>query len=777
MRRWYAAFDAFLLTSANEGTPVVAIEALAARGARSSQRTPAAPRPSSTTARPAFSRRSATRRRSRRGSHELAREPALRPLVRRRAGARRMRERFSIGADGGRRRRALRRGCSRREGPPHPQGHGHRRRRAAPAGAAARAARARGRRALPRRSTSPETTHRGSTRSSTQPASRAEHVRCTSTSARAGGRRHASASAKSAPDLVHTHMVHADVYGSIASQRCCASPFVSTRHNDDRYLLGPFRHVDRAFMHRRRAGSSRSRTRCATFHIRAGLPAREAGDDPLRPRRASRSAPSELTPERRRDPAGRAARARDRTPDRAEGPRDAARGLRPRRARRTRMRVLAILGWGPLEAETRALVRELGLDGRGRPARPRRDPRLARARGRLRAHLALGGLRHRAARGDARRACRSSRRGSARCPRSSSTARPGCSSSRATRGASRRRSTGCSPTRGGAGARRGRARTRALADFSVARMADAHDRRVYEGMRLRMKEIGLRELVTGGAPRRPRRALSIWFHGHNNPRYAELLPRLERLDACLLRCPTRASRAASASAPSRRRSRCATARCSARRRAATATCFTLDFDQLAAGRAAVVMDADDPFFTPREIELLKQPVAPRVRRHRRARRAALRVARRREAVGRDPAGREPRAATPELIAPRRRAEEAAGRGRARLDGRAPADGRRPRTPRTRSTTSTTCSSSGSRSTRAARRAALARRRAERARARAARRRDDVVALGPAAARAGARRRREFDVAPYARTQTRASGPRRSRSSSASACRPSRTTTR
>src|SRR5690349_11739568 len=30
MGAWYGAFDAFLLTSANEGTPVVAIEALAA---------------------------------------------------------------------------------------------------------------------------------------------------------------------------------------------------------------------------------------------------------------------------------------------------------------------------------------------------------------------------------------------------------------------------------------------------------------------------------------------------------------------------------------------------------------------------------------------------------------------------------------------------------------------------------------------------------------------------------------------------------------------------
>ena len=48
------------------------------------------------------------------------------------------------------------------------------------------------------------------------------------------------------PDLVHTHLVHADVYGAIAAW-ATRTPYLSTRHNDDRYLLGPFRYVDRAF--------------------------------------------------------------------------------------------------------------------------------------------------------------------------------------------------------------------------------------------------------------------------------------------------------------------------------------------------------------------------------------------------------------------------------------------------------------------------------------------------------------------------------------------------
>jgi len=44
------------------------------------------------------------------------------------------------------------------------------------------------------------------------------------------------------PDIVHTHLVHADVYGALGTGRV---PLVSTKHNDDRFRLGPFRHVER----------------------------------------------------------------------------------------------------------------------------------------------------------------------------------------------------------------------------------------------------------------------------------------------------------------------------------------------------------------------------------------------------------------------------------------------------------------------------------------------------------------------------------------------------
>ena len=45
-------------------------------------------------------------------------------------------------------------------------------------------------------------------------------------------------------DIVHTHLVHADVYGGIAA-KLRGARLVSTKHNDDPFRLGPFRHVER----------------------------------------------------------------------------------------------------------------------------------------------------------------------------------------------------------------------------------------------------------------------------------------------------------------------------------------------------------------------------------------------------------------------------------------------------------------------------------------------------------------------------------------------------
>jgi glycosyltransferase involved in cell wall biosynthesis len=159
------------------------------------------------------------------------------------------------------------------------------------------------------------------------------------------------------PDLLHTHMVHGDIYGSIAAN-VLRVPFVSSRHNDDRYLLGPFRHVDRAFMRRARRLIAISDS-VREFLIRAGLPARKLvtihyGLDELP------SAPSEVTPEQAGIPAdsplvlaiGRLIAQKDhetltRAMARVHSDHPSAR--------------LALLGWGVLEEQTRALVQELGL--------------------------------------------------------------------------------------------------------------------------------------------------------------------------------------------------------------------------------------------------------------------------------------------------------------------------------------------------------------------------------------------------------------------------------
>ncbi len=54
--------------------------------------------------------------------------------------------------------------------------------------------------------------------------------------------------ARRRPDLVHTHLVHADLYGALAA----AAPLVSTKHNDDPFRAGRFRYVERLLARRAR---------------------------------------------------------------------------------------------------------------------------------------------------------------------------------------------------------------------------------------------------------------------------------------------------------------------------------------------------------------------------------------------------------------------------------------------------------------------------------------------------------------------------------------------
>jgi len=69
-------------------------------------------------------------------------------------------------------------------------------------------------------------------------------------------------------DLVHTHLVHADVYGAFGARR-----LVSTKHNDDPFRTGAFRFVERALA--RRATRIIAITESlARFQVeRVGLPA------------------------------------------------------------------------------------------------------------------------------------------------------------------------------------------------------------------------------------------------------------------------------------------------------------------------------------------------------------------------------------------------------------------------------------------------------------------------------------------------------------------------
>jgi glycosyltransferase involved in cell wall biosynthesis len=69
-------------------------------------------------------------------------------------------------------------------------------------------------------------------------------------------------------DLVHTHLVHADVYGALGARR-----LVSTKHNDDPFRAGAFRFVERALAHRASRVIAITQA-LARFQVeRVGLPA------------------------------------------------------------------------------------------------------------------------------------------------------------------------------------------------------------------------------------------------------------------------------------------------------------------------------------------------------------------------------------------------------------------------------------------------------------------------------------------------------------------------
>ena len=51
------------------------------------------------------------------------------------------------------------------------------------------------------------------------------------------------------PDIVHTHLIHADVYGAAAATRA-RTALISTKHNDDPFRSGRWRHLERLLTRR-----------------------------------------------------------------------------------------------------------------------------------------------------------------------------------------------------------------------------------------------------------------------------------------------------------------------------------------------------------------------------------------------------------------------------------------------------------------------------------------------------------------------------------------------
>ena len=118
----------------------------------------------------------------------------------------------------------------------------------------------------------------------------------------------------------------------------------------------------------------------------------------------------------------------------------------------------------------------------------------------------------------------------------------------------------------------------------------------------------LRRLVVGPPPAEDRIAFhNILYRGHNNPRYAALLPRLRRLDQFFVTCSDRRIvrgvefRALRAT----RRVRNPLILGALRRR--YRWLFTTDVEQVPHFRGPIVVDIDDPTFTAGEAALLGHP--------------------------------------------------------------------------------------------------------------------------------------------------------------------------
>jgi glycosyltransferase involved in cell wall biosynthesis len=99
---------------------------------------------------------------------------------------------------------------------------------------------------------------------------------------------------------------------------------------------------------------------------------------------------------------------------------------------------------------------------------------------------------------------------------------------------------------------------------------------------------------------------NVWYRGHTNRRYEELLPRLERVDAYLVFLPERRlARAVGFRMLARSLGpRAPLVRAGAR---AYRSAFVSELDQIAVFEGPMVADVDDPRFDQREVDLLNRP--------------------------------------------------------------------------------------------------------------------------------------------------------------------------
>jgi glycosyltransferase involved in cell wall biosynthesis len=155
-------------------------------------------------------------------------------------------------------------------------------------------------------------------------------------------------------DVVHTHLVHADVYGGIAAA-LRGTPLVSTKHNDDPFRVGPFRYVERGLARlARRIVTITDALRDFTVE-RVGIPAEKIetihyGMDDL-PQAWGENAPDEV--------GGRVLLSVSRlTPQKGVDVAIRALPLLPDDT------TLVVLGEGPERASLEELARELGVEQR-----------------------------------------------------------------------------------------------------------------------------------------------------------------------------------------------------------------------------------------------------------------------------------------------------------------------------------------------------------------------------------------------------------------------------